>query len=188
MSSDEDVDEIAVERACKGDRSITLNRAEAAAAIAACARRGLSDNETAELLGITSRTVLRVRHGETALPFTRPGAAVSDVKAKISAALKHDHAPIRRAAQKAGQALATLDTVLAEYDAKEQARERVAELERELAAARAELRSTTAKAKPSAPAGEHAKARAWANGNGVTVPPKGRVPDAVIEQWKRATA
>jgi transcriptional regulator with XRE-family HTH domain len=184
----EDVDEIAVERACKGDRSVTLNRAEAAAAIAACARRGLSDNETAELLGITSRTVLRVRHGETALPFTRPGATVDNTRQRIAVALKHQHAPIRRAAQKANDALAALDTLLADWDAKELARERVAELERELAEARAALRGPAGKAKSAPRSGEHAQARAWATANGVSVPQKGRVPDAVMEQWKQASA
>lgn len=55
------VDEIAVERACQGEK-IPLNRLERAAAVVKLKRRGLSDNAIATLLGISRRTVVRKRN------------------------------------------------------------------------------------------------------------------------------
>ena len=56
-----DVDEIAVERACRGDRAVTLNRAEMIAAVAYLTAHGYSAREIGERLGVTSRTACRYR-------------------------------------------------------------------------------------------------------------------------------
>lgn len=126
----------------------------------------------------------------TVQPLTRPtGATVDTAKEKISAALRSEHAPIRTAANRANDALAKLDTLLAEWDAKELARRRVAELELQLAEAKAALRGGqpgTDKA-PAAP-GEHKQAREWARANNIDVPPIGRVPQQILDQWRQATA
>lgn len=180
-----DVDEVAVERACKGDRSITLNPAEIAEAFRILDQRGLSAREIADRLGVSQRTAQGWRDGRST-PNARPGATVNDVKPKIAAALKSEHAPIRRAAAKANQALADLDSLLAEWDAKELARERVAELEQALAEAKAALRGKPV-VKP-ARSGEHAQARAWAREQGIPVPAIGRVPQQVLDQWQTAVA
>jgi predicted transcriptional regulator len=181
----DDVDEVAVERACKGDHTVTLNRAETAAAVALCERRGLSARQTAELLGITDRTVVRVRSGETH-PHARAGVTVDHTKEKIAAALRSESPHVQRAAKRANDALAALDTVLHEWDAKEAARERVAELEKALAEAKAALRGKPSKA--TAAPGEHKQARAWARAQGIDVPPIGRVPSNVLDAWRRAAA
>lgn len=126
----------------------------------------------------------------TPQPLTRPaGATVDTTKDKIAAALRSEHTPIRKAAEKANAALASLDTLLADWDAKELARQRVAELEQQLAEAKAALRGSqpgTAKA-PAAP-GEHKQAREWARANNIEVPPIGRVPQDILERWRQATA
>ncbi|MGY1773535.1 hypothetical protein [Blastococcus sp. SYSU D00813] len=181
----DDVDEIAVERACKGDRAIRLNRAEVAAAVRLCERRGLSDNQTAELLGITARSVIRIRHGETDLPYSRRGTPMDSTKDKIAAARQSKVPQVRRAAEKAAKALTELDAVLAEWDAKEQALERIAELERELAEAKAKLHGgKPAKATGS---GVHAQARAWARQQGIAVPAIGLVSRDILDAWRQAT-
>lgn len=54
------VDDIAVERACKGE-PMELSRAEVQAAVEILARRGLSDGAIAKTLGLSTRTVLRRR-------------------------------------------------------------------------------------------------------------------------------
>lgn len=69
--SSEDVDEIAVERAVRGDKTVRLNRAEHLAAWQILERRGNSSRGIAAILGITPRTVVRWRTGE-ALPISRP--------------------------------------------------------------------------------------------------------------------
>ncbi len=71
MTNDPDVDEVAVERAVAGDRTVTLTRAETAAAVRQCRRRGCSLTETADLLGMSRRTVIRVSAGGT--PHARRG-------------------------------------------------------------------------------------------------------------------
>lgn len=118
----------------------------------------------------------------------RPADGPDDVKARIAAGLKSEHKPIARAAAKANQALADLDTLTAEWDAKKAARDKVAELEEALRQARAAMRGTTPTA-PRSPAatGEHSQARAWARQHGIDVPAKGRVPDFVMEQWRNTT-
>jgi hypothetical protein len=57
------VDEIAVERACKGER-VPLSRAERDEAILWCKRRGLNDKAIARLLRISVRTVSRNKPAE----------------------------------------------------------------------------------------------------------------------------
>jgi hypothetical protein len=187
MTADLDVDDVAVERACKGDRSIPLNRSEVATAVELCQRRGLSANETGELLGITSRTVVRIRSGETDAPYTRPGVTVDNTREKMTAALQSRVPAVRRAAEKATAALTGLDQVITEWDAKEQALERIAELEAELAAAKAALRGPQAAANPKAAPGAHSQARAWAREQGIAVPPKGLVSADIITAWQQAT-
>lgn len=63
----DDIDDIAVERACHGDLTITLNRAELEAAWRKLERRRLPAREIARILGVTPRTVVRWRQG-----YTRP--------------------------------------------------------------------------------------------------------------------
>jgi hypothetical protein len=120
-------------------------------------------------------------------PPTRiEGTTVDPTKDKVATGLRSEHAPIRKAAEKANQALATLDTLLAEWESQQAARERVAELEQALAEAKAALR----KKKPAAASkpGEHKQARAWAREQGIHVPDIGRVPTDVLEQWREAGA
>lgn len=57
----EDVDEIAVERACLGDETIRLNRSEMLAAFAWMDAHRYTARTIAERLGITMRTVQRWR-------------------------------------------------------------------------------------------------------------------------------
>lgn len=64
-----DIDEIAVERACKGDRSVPLTHAELAAAFHALNERGYSARVIAERLGVTDRTVQRWRSGGSTPKF-----------------------------------------------------------------------------------------------------------------------
>lgn len=117
---------------------------------------------------------------------TQQGAAMDGVKEKIAKALKSESGPIQRAAKKANDALATLDTLLAEWESKELARRRVAELERQLAEAKATLRGPADKKPATAAKGEHAQARAWARENGMQVPSIGRVPADVLTAWRQA--
>jgi len=54
------VDDIAVERACRGE-AIQLNRLEKAAAVKRLARRGVSVHVTEKLIGVHARTIRRIR-------------------------------------------------------------------------------------------------------------------------------
>lgn len=56
-----EVDEMAVERLVAGDPPETTTRAERSAAVAVLVARGLTNVRVAELLGITDRTVQRLR-------------------------------------------------------------------------------------------------------------------------------
>lgn len=122
-------------------------------------------------------------------PGTRPvGVPVDTVKEKIAAALRSEHAPIRTAAARANDALAKLDGLLADWDARELARQRVSELEEQLAAAKAALRGgPTTTGRPAAAPGEHKQAREWAKANGIDVTPHGRVPADILDRWRAAT-
>lgn len=110
---------------------------------------------------------------------------MDNTKEKIATALKCESVIVRRAAIKANDALAKLDTLLADWDREQMARDRIAELEKALAEAKAALRKTPAKSK--AATGEHAKARAWAQAQGIDVPPRGLIAREVIEAWRQAT-
>lgn len=77
----DDVDEIAVERAVNGDRTIHLNRAELAAAWRILERRRRSSYEIAETLGVSDRTVQRWRAGLHAPVSRPPGGRTELVKA-----------------------------------------------------------------------------------------------------------
>ncbi len=59
----DDVDEVAVERACQGDRTVRLNAAELAAAFRYLTARGCSASQIAGRLGVSDRTVKRWRNG-----------------------------------------------------------------------------------------------------------------------------
>ncbi len=70
------IDDVAVERACDGDRTVRLNAAEMAAAVRRCEARGLSASQTGNVLGVAARTVAYVRDGgETTRPRRRAAAA-----------------------------------------------------------------------------------------------------------------
>lgn len=60
-----DVDEVAVDRACRGDRTVALTRDEMAAALHRLDAAGLSAQEIGARLGISDRSVYRWRAGET---------------------------------------------------------------------------------------------------------------------------
>lgn len=106
-------------------------------------------------------------------------------------------ARVRRAAEKAQAALDHLAVVIDETREAEAAkraaeaekaaaRRKVAELEAQLAAAKAALRGKPA---PTAAATGDAKAiRAWAAANGVECPTRGKVPAAVVEAYRAAVA
>jgi DNA-directed RNA polymerase specialized sigma24 family protein len=66
-----DVDEVAVERACKGDLTIRLTPAEMQAAFTELNSRGLSAMEIARRLGVTQRTIVRWRTGKIRRPLER---------------------------------------------------------------------------------------------------------------------
>lgn len=66
-----DIDDVAVERACKGDRTVSLNRDEMAAAFDWLQARKLSAREIGSLLGVADRTITQWRTGVT--PKRRPG-------------------------------------------------------------------------------------------------------------------
>ena len=59
--SDDFVDEVAVERAVKGDRSLQLSRPEMAQAVALLTDAGMTARQIADVLGVTWRTVVRWR-------------------------------------------------------------------------------------------------------------------------------
>lgn len=69
---DIDVDDIAVERATKGDRGIHLNRAELLLAFTMLNNRGVPARTIGELLGVSERSVTRWRSG-IYTPRCRPG-------------------------------------------------------------------------------------------------------------------
>jgi hypothetical protein len=58
-----DVDEVAVQRAVSGDRTVPLNPAEMLAAFQELDRRGHTAGRIAELLGVSARSIHRWRGG-----------------------------------------------------------------------------------------------------------------------------
>jgi ATPase subunit of ABC transporter with duplicated ATPase domains len=106
-------------------------------------------------------------------------------------------ARVRRAAEKAQAALDHLAAVIDETREAEAAkraaeaekaaaRRKVAELEAQLAAAKAALRGKPAPT--AAPTGDAKAIRAWAAANGVECPTRGKVPAAVVEAYRAAVA
>jgi transposase-like protein len=68
-----DIDDVAVERAIQGDRSVRLNRHEVARAHRLLADRGLGARSIAAVLGVSERAVTRWRAGAT--PQSRKAAS-----------------------------------------------------------------------------------------------------------------
>lgn len=68
-----DIDQIAVELACHGDRTIHLTGPELDEALATLTARGVSGRETARILGINERRVWRWRAGMR--PYSRKAAS-----------------------------------------------------------------------------------------------------------------
>lgn len=60
VADPDDIDEIAVERACHGDK-VPLTKAEQRVAIRKLTRRGMSGAEISALLGVSERSVMRER-------------------------------------------------------------------------------------------------------------------------------
>lgn len=144
-----DVDLVAVERACAGDTSVALNRAEAAEAHRRLRDAGKSIRQIADVLGTAERNVDRWNNGHTRPISRRPGGAMNDdtsIDALLTRAARSDSARIRAAAHKVQDAVQRLRDAYIEDESKREARERVARLEAELAAAKAALRG-----KPSTP-------------------------------------
>lgn len=77
-SSGDDIDEVAVERATRGDRGVPLNRAEHRAAWQLLEHRGHSSRGIAAILGVSDRTVCRWRAG-TDSPYPRRADAATRV-------------------------------------------------------------------------------------------------------------
>jgi transcriptional regulator with XRE-family HTH domain len=158
IDDDEYVDEIAVERRCNGDHTVTLNRAEVRAAFERLSRQPLSAQEVADRLGVTSRSVVRWRNGHTGLPYGLNGAGMttpatsSPIALLLEQASGHGNRRVRNLAEKIESHLADLRDLMAQDVEREKARQEVADLERRLAEARAKLRGgTTATATPREP-------------------------------------
>jgi ParB family chromosome partitioning protein len=61
ITARDEIDELAVQRAVGGDRSVRLNVSEREEAVRILSQQGLSDSDVAARLGVTARTVLRCR-------------------------------------------------------------------------------------------------------------------------------
>lgn len=70
-----DVDEVAVERACRGDRRVTLNRTEMALAFQYLDDHGYSARRIGAILGVSWRSVFRWRSGQ--FPYSRKAGEAS---------------------------------------------------------------------------------------------------------------
>ncbi len=115
----------------------------------------------------------------TALPKPTPSKGV------IALGLECPDAKVRRAAEKARDAVEVLRGLLAAWEDRASARADVARLEAELAAAKARL--TGRPATPST-AGtsttDNREVRAWAAEQGIACPARGRVPQAVRDAYE----
>lgn len=135
------VDEIAVERRCAGDRTVTLNRTEAAEAVRRLEGKGLSASDIGNRLGITSRSVVRWRAGVTT-PISLRGVtmttpAPSPLARLLEDASGHGNARVRRLAARIESLFDDLRDLIAASGEQEKARQEVARLERQLAEAKA---------------------------------------------------
>lgn len=140
----EDIDQVAVDRRCAGDHTVPLNRAEAAQAFERLEQRGLSAQEIGDALGVTQRTVVRWRNG-AATPISLRGETTvttptaSPLGRLLEDAAGHGSARVRRLAERIESQLDDLRALIAQDAEKEKARQVVARLEKELAAAKARL-------------------------------------------------
>lgn len=158
----DDIDDIAVELACDGQRSGVLNRGERHEAIRRMNTRGYSDELIAHHIGCTARTVLRDRQAlgipavppervidmadlgltsATSVTYAPPVRAVKRSYGELlEDASAHGAARVRNLGSRIENDLEKLRALLALDDEKAQVRAEVERLERELAAAKAKLR------------------------------------------------
>lgn len=180
------VDEVAVERAMAGDRTVTLNRKEAAEAHARLEAHGLSSAEIAERLGTSQRQIVRWRNGHSR-PITRRGHAMTDdtIDTLLAQAKRNPAKRIQSAAKRAEQAVQKVRDLIEADAGKAALRERAARLEAELRALKAEIRGGTTATVTRV---DVKAVREWAAANGVEVNPQGRIPKQVIEAYTEAQA
>lgn len=67
-----DIDPVAVDLACRGDRTVRLNADELARAVALCGQWGLSDHQTGLRLGLAAGTIAHIRAGGVTSRQGRP--------------------------------------------------------------------------------------------------------------------
>lgn len=138
------IDETAVERRCAGDRTVTLNRAEAYAAFARLELAGMSASEIGDRLGTTPRTVARWRGGHHTA-YGLPGVSMTTPTASgigllLEQASGHGSSKVQRLGNKIEGLLDDLRALIKASEAQEETRQEVARLERQLAEAKAKLR------------------------------------------------
>lgn len=125
------------------------------------------------------------QRGESDGAPSAPAAAKGAADDLLAAA---ERSPSKRIQAAGKRAQAALDKVrdLIEADAgKAAARARVARLEAELRAAKAALKGTPV---ADAPSVDTKAVRAWAEANGVAVPARGRIPQAIVAAYTEAQA
>lgn len=106
--------------------------------------------------------------------------------AVLVAGQDHPVAAIKKKAKKLLEQLTELATAVEAAEEQRKALDRLAELDAERDRLRASLGKKPTKS--TARTGDEAKARAWAEANGVEVTSRGRVPGDVLEQWRKATS
>lgn len=116
--------------------------------------------------------------------ITVPSSArTATPEAILEAGLAHGNAKLRSMAARVRTLLDDLAAALEDEDRTREARERVAQLERELAAARAMLRPVMRGGDTET---DPATVRAWARSTGVDCPKLGRVPRKVLDAYAAA--
>lgn len=144
----EDIDWVAVERACSGER-LPLNSDEVDAAWRRLHEQGHSDGEIGVALGVSTSIARSWRVGRTspqALNTPAQSAAAANSGDLIDEALESDSRRVRTAAVSARKAMDRLRLAVEAHAAAAGARARIADLERELAVAKAALRGSRAPA------------------------------------------
>lgn len=123
---------------------------------------------------------------DTAVRTTRPAKTGEEVGHLLAEAAHYaDDAAVRRALDRARAALDKLRQTLELRREVLDAEAEIAALERQLAEAKARMRKL--KGTPPAPDRGLTKAiRKWAADNGISVPPRGRIPAAVVAQYQAA--
>lgn len=183
----DDVDEVAIQRAVAGDKSVPLNRAEFARAHQQLHDAGFSAAQIADRLGVTQRSVDRWNNGHARPISRRPGGDHMDTTDDLlRKARSNPSKRIQTAAKRAQEAVNRVQALLAEDEGKAEARRKVAELERQLREAKAALRGSSVAASVSAI--DTKAVRAWAGANGVEVPARGRIPQTVVAAYTEAQA